>query len=213
MDSVLLAKFVTLTLVLLAGSADGQVVLKFGKCPKVVGQPTLDKDKYFGVWYEYERFPAIFEAGLDCTSATYSPAEDAIKVTNNGTLRTDLLGKKVVLRNSTSNGRAVVINPDKPAELSVAFGGAPQSKRANYKIMATDYTTYSVIFSCTQLEEVNLQFAWILTRARGVAPPNLKRLKSKLAAAGVDVTEFFVVDQKDCPAKGPTTADIVMDEV
>ncbi|GFO32202.1 prostaglandin-h2 d-isomerase [Plakobranchus ocellatus] len=77
----------------------------------------------------------------------------------------------------------------------------PPTKTPNYIIQETDYKNYSVVFSCTQLEALNLQFAWILTRVRGLAPPNLAQLESKLTAAGVDVTEFFVVDQKGCPGK------------
>ncbi|GFO45790.1 apolipoprotein d [Plakobranchus ocellatus] len=201
MDSVSLAKFVTLMIVLFAAAVNGQFVIKEGKCPNVTGQATLERAQFLGVWYEYERFPAIFEADLDCTTATYGVAGKAISVTNNGTLRVDLFGRKVILKNSTVNGLATVPNPDRPAEFIVAFGGAPPTKTPNYIIQETDYRNYSVIFSCTQLVEFNLQFAWILTRVRGLAPPNLARLESKLTAAGVDVTEFFVVDQKGCPGK------------
>ncbi|GFO43011.1 prostaglandin-h2 d-isomerase [Plakobranchus ocellatus] len=156
---------------------------------------------YLGVWYEYERFPAIFEADLDCTSATYGDAGKAISVRNNGTLRIDLFGRKVILENNTISGMATVPNPDKPAEFIVNFDGVPSTKTPNYIIQETDYKNYSVIFSCIQLEALNLQFAWILTRVRGLAPPNLAQLENKLTAAGVDVTEFFVVDQKGCPGK------------
>ncbi|GFO45781.1 apolipoprotein d-like [Plakobranchus ocellatus] len=125
MDSVSLAKFVALMIVLFAGSVNGQFVIKEGKCPNVTGQATLEKAQYLGVWYEYERFPAIFEVDLDCNVATYGAFGKAISVTNNGTLRVDLFGRKVILKNSTANGLATVPNPDRPAEFIVAFGGVP----------------------------------------------------------------------------------------
>ncbi|GFO24802.1 apolipoprotein d [Plakobranchus ocellatus] len=71
--------------------------------------------------------------------------------------------------------------------------------RPNYIIQETDYTSYSVVYSCQQLGSANIQTAWILTREAGVAPPNLAELESNLEAAGVDVSHFFVVGQTDCP--------------
>ncbi|GFO43009.1 apolipoprotein d [Plakobranchus ocellatus] len=201
MASVSLAKFAALMILLFVAAVNGQFVIKEGKCPNVTGQATLEKAQYLGVWYEYERFPTIFEANLDCTSATYGAAGKAISVRNNGTLRIDLFGRKVILENNTISGMATVPNPDRPAEFIVNFDGVPTTKTTNYIIQETDYKNYSVIFSCIQLEALNLQFAWILTRVRGLAPPNLAQLENKLTAAGVDVTEFFVVDQKGCPGK------------
>ncbi|KAK3746057.1 hypothetical protein RRG08_065222 [Elysia crispata] len=180
--------------------SDAQVVIKPGDCPAVVGQSTLDTASYLGTWYEYRRFPAVFELGLDCTSAVYGLAGNGtISVTNGGTIRITLFGKKYVIKRSSIQGNATVPDPSKPAELSVSFGGfSPAGDKPNYFIQETDYENYSVVFSCAQLPGFNVQFAWILTRARGVAPSNLSDLESKLTDAGVDIRPFFTVDQSGC---------------
>ncbi|RUS82024.1 hypothetical protein EGW08_010215 [Elysia chlorotica] len=175
---------------------------QFGQCPTVTGQSTLDTAQYLGVWYEYQRFPAIFEAGLDCTTATYGDDGARISVVNAGTLRADFFGRKIVLNQNSVTGFATVPDPAKPAELSVSFGPVDMgSNSPNYIIQDTDYTNYAVVFSCSQLPGFNIQFAWILTRAPGVAPSNLATLESNLAAAGVDVSKFKVIDQTDCPGR------------
>ncbi|RUS81281.1 hypothetical protein EGW08_010955 [Elysia chlorotica] len=208
--------------------SDAQIVIKPGDCPTVVGQSTLETSRYLGTWYEYQRFPAVFELGLECTTAQYGlaangtinvtnavfelglecttaqyglAANGTISVTNKGQLRITVFNTKYVVKNSVANGKATVPDPSKPAELSVSFGGfAPPGGKANYIIQETDYENYSVIFSCTQLPGFNVQNAWILTRERGVAPSNLADLESRLSNAGVDLNSFFVVDQSECTA-------------
>ncbi|GFO43007.1 apolipoprotein d-like [Plakobranchus ocellatus] len=155
---------------------------------------------YAGVWYEYQRFPDIVGGRLDCTSYTFHNTWYAMSVIKKGTLRSSLFGNKFVLRNITALGLATTPDTDKPAEFNLVFGEeAAPGQKANYIIHDTDYKTYSVVFSCTQVENLNIQYAWILTRVRGVAPPNLPQLESKLTEAGVDVGAFFVVHQKGCP--------------
>ncbi|KAK3696799.1 hypothetical protein RRG08_016850 [Elysia crispata] len=201
MDSTLVA-VLSLILVVATRASHGAFVLGLGKCPTVAAQSTLDKAQYLGVWYEYQRFPAIFEAGLDCTTATYGEDGDDISVTNAGTLRLELFGNKVVLNENSVEGSATIPDPAKPAELQVSFGGFDMGNNSpNYFIQATDYTEYAVVFSCSEFLFVNVQFAWILTRTPGVAPSNLATLKSNLQAAGVDVSNFKVIDQSGCPGR------------
>ncbi|GFO45786.1 apolipoprotein d-like [Plakobranchus ocellatus] len=100
--------------------------------------------------------------------------------------------------------RALITIPDysKPSELNMVYAKilpVSTSLYVNYIIQDTDYETYAVVFSCTQVQGLNIQYAYILTRVRGLAPPNLAQLESKLTAAGVDVSAFFVVNQKRCP--------------
>ncbi|GFR61433.1 apolipoprotein D-like [Elysia marginata] len=109
--------------------------------------------------------------------------------------------RKYVIKRSSVVGNATVPDPSKPAELRVSFGGyGPSGNKPNYFIQETDYENYSVIFSCDELIGFNIQFAWILTRNRGVAPSNLSDLEQKLEDAGVDTSYFFVVDQSSCTA-------------
>ncbi|GFO40173.1 apolipoprotein d [Plakobranchus ocellatus] len=142
-----------------------KMVSAFGRCPPITGVDGFDAAQYVGTWYEYERFPAPFQYGVDCSTATYTADGDTISVRNQGTIRDRT---RNVLRNVSAEGSAVALDPAKPAELAVTFGG---------------------------------EFAWILTRVPGVAPPNLDQLKSNLTAAGLDVRHFSIVDQSGCPGR------------
>ncbi|GFO24805.1 apolipoprotein d [Plakobranchus ocellatus] len=199
MESFFIAKIAALMAVLLLGSANGQALFKNGDCPVVEGQGTFDSSQYVGTWYEYQRFPAPYQAGVDCSTATYTADGATINVKNSGTIRTDTVTEV------TAEGVAVVIDPFKPAELGVLFTNPPSPApptEPNYIVVDTDYTTYSVVYACRMVSPTtNIQNAWILTREAGVAPPNLAELESNLEAAGVDVSDFDVVNQNDCPGR------------
>ncbi|GFO24804.1 apolipoprotein d-like [Plakobranchus ocellatus] len=202
MDSFLLSKIVALIIVLLGGSANGQLVYGFGECPIVPGQDTFDPAQCVGTWYEYQRFPAPYQSGVDCSTAIYTLDGDTINVVNTGTIKNP--ANDVVI-NVRAECFAVVPDPAKPADFVVSFtsGDIPTdvvpNDTPNYIIQETDYTSYSVVYACEQLGDTNIQTAWILTREPGVAPPNLAELESNLEAAGLDIGNFFVFGQTDCP--------------
>ncbi|GFR85935.1 apolipoprotein D-like, partial [Elysia marginata] len=160
---------------------------------------------YKGTWYEYKRFPAFFEIGLECTTARYTSGDGgAVNVMNKGLLRVPFFGTKLVVSTSSISGTAVVPNSQRPAELIALFGDDQAAADdagciPNYIIQDTDYKSYSVVFSCVEVLGFNVQFAWILTRCAGVAPANLTELETNLKTAGVDVSKFELANQDDCP--------------
>ncbi|KAK3746058.1 hypothetical protein RRG08_065223 [Elysia crispata] len=98
-------------------------------------------------------------------------------------------------------GIATVPNVQRPSELIALFGGSIGGEPGcipNYIIQDTDYTNYSVVFPCVEAMGYNIQFAWILTRCKGLEPDKLAELEANLARAGVDVSNFEKVDQTDC---------------
>ncbi|GFO45794.1 apolipoprotein d-like [Plakobranchus ocellatus] len=198
MDSVSRVKFVIFVVLLLAWSSAG-FVFKPGQCPKVTGKTEFEKSRYAGVWYEYQKFHDAVGPGLDCTSYTFRNDIYSMRITKNGTVRADFFGNKFVMRKTSV--RALITIPDysKPSELNMVYAKISTSLDVNYIIQDTDYETYAVVFSCTQVQGLNIQYAYILTRVRGLAPPNLAQLESKLTEAGVDVSAFYVVNQKGCP--------------
>ncbi|KAK3762303.1 hypothetical protein RRG08_006047 [Elysia crispata] len=161
-----------------------------GPCPTVTSQSTLDVDRYVGKWYELKQFPNLNQLDLSCTSALYILAADrTVTVKNQGYFN----GTK-----DSFEGTAQVVDVSKPAELSVNFGFVWSTDEPNYVIRQTDYDTYSVVFSCTEVFNIHLEYAWILTRERN-ADIDVDALEQDLADAGIDVGNFETVDQDDCP--------------
>ena len=64
-----------------------------------------------------------------------------------------------------------------PGELCVNFApgsidgcGEKPDCFSNYWVLETDYESYSVVYSCTQILELRNEFAWVLTRDINPAP-------------------------------------------
>lgn len=138
-----------------------------GTCPAAV--PILDgfnTNAYLGLWYELERYEQIFELNGDCVTAEYSLKDDgSVQVVNS------LINLKTGDK-SQAVGRAILSSPDAtplPGALNVTFGGEPSM--SNYKIIDTDYVTYSLVWNCLQLPNDNkLEGLWVLSRTSTLSP-------------------------------------------
>lgn len=180
-------------------------VIKPGKCPKPSVQANFNRTEYLGTWYEYERFGNWFQILVECGRAEYgvNAADQSISVLNAGTRRFRVFGNPITIGPVSIVGKATTPDPTKPAELTVSFSEfQPTSDTPNYFVVETDYKNYAVVFSCDTLPGnlLNLQFAWILTRERGVAPADLAAIKANLSAANIDVSKLFIVNQENCPS-------------
>ena len=61
-------------------------------------------------------------------------------------------------------------------------------------MIETDYTSYTLIFSCkAAFSLINTEFAWILTRDPVPDPAVISRLKNTLGSYGVDISKFQVI--------------------
>ncbi|XP_052239162.1 apolipoprotein D-like isoform X2 [Dreissena polymorpha] len=171
--------------------------LSFGRCPTVKVQQQFDINQYMGKWFEERRFFAIFEAGMTCVSAEYTLQDDgSVKVNNTGYRW--LTGKY-----SSAIGDAIVEDPKEPAKLGVRF--SPSQPRGDYWVLETDYSQYTVIWSCTQLSRfLNTQFAWVLTRSpEGVSAPTMSRIYDLLKGYGINTKNFSTTEQdrSKCPGR------------
>lgn len=124
---------------------------------KIPGQCAEDRDvvlkfdltSYLGVWYEQERYEQDFQIDFDCVTASYSLNDNStVKVLNENLL---INGRF----NPTSiEGWAIETDPDDdnaPAKLNVTFNN--NADRTNYQVLATDYKTYSLVWSCFNVNE------------------------------------------------------------
>ena len=134
-----------------AGKADRECQM-----PEV--QQNFDVEAYTGIWYEQRRDKdCYYESGI-CDTATYSiKNETTLRVLNN-----DYVEDTDKWRGGAVNG--VIVDPSKhEGYLKITF--LPFVPGGDYKILGTDYESYTVLYTClTYPIKSNLEFVWILTR-------------------------------------------------
>ncbi|XP_071033743.1 apolipoprotein D-like isoform X1 [Parasteatoda tepidariorum] len=127
-----------------------------GACPNVPVKQNFDVSKYAGVWYELEKYPVPFQAGLKCNTASYTAKGDYLVVVNYG------INKRTGRKHSIE-GKATIPDKNVPAKLKVKLNTMPFS--ANYWVLDTDYDEYSLVYSChSVLRLFKTEFVWILSR-------------------------------------------------
>ncbi|CAL1547349.1 unnamed protein product, partial [Lymnaea stagnalis] len=71
---------------------------------------------------------------------------------------------------------------------------------AEYRVVETDYKTYSLVYSCTLFAGLfRTEFAWILSRTTSLDGALVTRLEQKLASYNVNVAAFEGTNHSNCP--------------
>ncbi|KAL6104006.1 apod [Pungitius sinensis] len=174
-----------ISLALLSVLAANAQVVRPGKCPQPAVQENFDTARYLGKWYEIQRLPHAFQYG-ECSTATYSLQSPGVV----GVFNRELLANGTI--NSIS-GSATAKDASEPAKLLVSFfENAPP---APYWVLSTDYDNYTLVYSCTDLELVHVDFAWIMSRKPTLPEETLKELQNKLASIKVTVDKLLTTNQ------------------
>jgi len=129
--------------------------MSWGRCTKMKLQDRLNLNKYEGLWFEQARDANFrFERG-DCQQARYSVADDkndTIYILNSQ-YRDDQTGF------DTASGIAKC----EGAQCKVRFSW--YMPEGDYRVLYTDYTNYSVVYSCNDILGVaKAEYFWILSR-------------------------------------------------
>ncbi|KAJ8670053.1 hypothetical protein QAD02_001312 [Eretmocerus hayati] len=175
---------------LFVGTVTAQVPF-LGGCPNVDTVQDFNTQKYLGKWYEAERYFAIFEFGGKCVTATYD--------TNaNGTV--SVINKQISSLSgvaSSIKGFATQRASDR-AKLGVVFPSLPVQFEAPYWILDTDYTSYAVVWSCSDYGIISARNAWILTREQHPPISVLEKAYQVVDKNKISRAFFVRTDQKNC---------------
>ncbi|XP_067625331.1 uncharacterized protein [Eurosta solidaginis] len=180
----------TLVIFLTSSSLVSGQVFRGGLCPSNVQTvQDFDPSAYLGTWYEYAKYPFLFEAGGRCISANYDAnGDDEVTVTN-----TQVNFKN---QNQSIDGFAKIVGPGK---LSVRFNGfASLAGDADYWVIGTDYNIYAVVYSCKSLLFAHAEVIWILTRERNPSEETIKTAMNVITGQNLSLKELTITSQFDC---------------
>jgi apolipoprotein D and lipocalin family protein len=168
-----------LATVLLAGMAAASRIP--GDKPLAV-VPSVDLQRYLGVWYEIASFPQKFQKGCHCTKAEYSMSDKGyVRVVNS--CRRGAAGGEL----KTAVGKAFVVAGSNNAKLKVQFFWP---FRGDYWIidLASDYS-YAVV------GDPSRKYLWILARTPKMAESLYGEIVARTAAKGFDIGKLVRMDQ------------------
>ncbi|KAJ0173509.1 hypothetical protein K1T71_010658 [Dendrolimus kikuchii] len=139
------------------------VVIFPGQCDETIEVVTnFNVVAYLGLWHDVERYPVAFQNGT-CGNAFYSVVEAGVDVFNTQVINESL---------DTINGIAVLATNDGSAKLNVTFpiAGTPLNITTNYWVLSTDYNTFALVYSCSNIDGERRQVSsWKLGRAKSLS--------------------------------------------
>ncbi|XP_055696543.1 lopap-like [Lutzomyia longipalpis] len=149
---------VVLFVLALVGSSLGLIFDR--ECPGHSAVENFNTEQYQGVWYEVYRYETSEQYGSDCaTFEYYATGADTM----------DLVFRWVYIENNFDElyryGNAVrEAGAAGSARFQVTFDDEP-GRNINYQVLATDYDSFSLIWSCHNLGNgQSNEDAWVLSK-------------------------------------------------
>ncbi|XP_032887908.1 apolipoprotein D-like isoform X1 [Amblyraja radiata] len=170
-------------------------------CTEVESQQNFTLSEYMGVWHEIERLPTHFVSG-ECVTEKYS-------LQTNGWI-------KLTTMERLENGSLQYYQGElAPTRLNVTatlqyrsglpFISIPEMAEFSfvpYIILSTDYTSYSLVYSCFQQRMFSwsrVEYAWILSRERHLPEDVINHLHEILEKYKIQADEMVKSPQENCP--------------
>jgi len=176
-------------------------VFSFGGCPDLRGVENFETEQYLGTWYEYSNTFEIFQIGGKCVRATYTDKAGNVRVLN------EQVDKRSGSYKSITGSARQELNSTR-GELIVSFDTVPEfatGSSPNYLVLDTDYTSFALVYSCTNLpfNVLKTESVWVLTREQQPAQALVDQVYSKARELGLPVDKISQTVQEDCEALPP----------
>ncbi|XP_037294072.1 uncharacterized protein LOC115446804 isoform X2 [Manduca sexta] len=168
--------------------SNNRVVFR-GQCEDIPVVQNFMADRYTGLWHEIESYPAPFQNG-NCNNAYYTLVGGTVDVFNTQVINQTL---------DTIRGTAVLATTDGSAKLLVSFpiAGTNQTSLAEYWVLGTDYISYSIVYSCRNINNEERQvISWKLSRTKQLSVPASTAINAVVNSVDVlDQRYYQVTDQ------------------
>uniref|UniRef100_A0A034WSD5 Apolipoprotein D n=1 Tax=Bactrocera dorsalis TaxID=27457 RepID=A0A034WSD5_BACDO len=161
-------------------------------CPEVKVPSDFDADAYMGTWYEYAKYPHIFEIAKRCMFARY---------TNKGNNTIGVVNTSINTITGHTTNTTGVARMLAPSQINVLFSKYPNAVDIpNYIVLGTDYKSYSVVYSCTNLTSfAHTKLLWIMTRERKPSAEAISAAKKIMDDNNLPQSFLLIADQENCP--------------
>merc|ERR1712004_148013 len=167
-----------------------------GPCPTGVQvQQDFELSKYTGLWKEITRIPMSIEKGWRCSTVSGTLKEDGTLETLNQGIYPD--GSVQSITGDAKCGVEEAAKCDGHWNLDIF--GIKWRPAAPYWVLETDYTSYSLAYSCIEYGGlVHAQMLWITSRTDTLDDATIQRLKQKAAGMGLKAGQMEMNDRTGC---------------
>ncbi|CAB3249407.1 unnamed protein product [Arctia plantaginis] len=141
-----------------------------GKCDESIpAVPNFNPVQYMGLWHDIRSYPEDFQTGT-CQNANYELVGSVVDVLNTQVINQTL---------DTMTGIAVIASDDGSARLNVTFNVGGIDVTTNYWVLATNYSSYALVYSCRQVDEDYYQVSsWQLSRTRELTNESITEINA-----------------------------------
>lgn len=164
-----------------------------GGCGEVTTKEGFQLEPYMGQWYELEKYPNSFQKG-GCGVANYVIQDDGTVSVNNTEKNPD--GKtSTAIGQARSDPKSTI-----PGHLQVRFSKwQPWGK---YWVLDTDYTSFSVVYSCSSYLVNRVEFLWILGREASLSVETRLKISALLSKFKIDESYLTITDHNPSNCAG-----------
>lgn len=167
-----------------------------GSCATVSVQPNFKINKYQGLWWEIFGVPVPnqYLPTTYCTMQNYTlKGTSSLKVNTTGLDDSGQNVNQIAVLSPNQGSRSTKETGDFMVE---AFGVPP----APYQVLATNYHTYSCVYSCMNFMEYKAEFAWVLGRTHHLENKSMEMCTNTFNDYGIDTIVLRKTPQgKMCP--------------